>query len=184
MLGTRRFILLAVLVSLGVILLFTAGLYWLPEPQNDTLFAGPPQFIVLSLIVALGLYLRQVSVHALELRDKIQLGDAWKGQYQKRYATQKIRQLEKTSETIMLVSPFVILLTLFVGIRIASDDVCRFFYDSKHVPRAFYAGDLVIGIGLLAMLFGLGIAHFVARSRDSEIRALITSAEFRDTLGP
>ena len=182
--GTRRFIVLAVLIGLGTTLLFYAGLFWFPAPKNDTLFAGPPQFIVLSLIVALGLYLRQVNAHALELRDKIQLGDAWKGHYQKQYAAQKIRQLEKTSETIMLVSPFVILLMLFVGVRIASDDLCRFFFDSKHVPRALYAGDLVIGVSLLAMLIGLAVAHFAARAQDSKIRGLIISAEVRDTLGP
>lgn len=182
--GTRHLIVLAVLIGLVTILLFSAGLFWLPAPKNETLFAGPPQFIVLSLIVALGLYLRQVNVHALELRDKIQLGEAWKGPYQTQYAAQKVRQLENTSETIMLVSPFVILLMLLVGARIASDDLGRFFYEPKHIPRALYAADLVIGVTLFTMLIGLAIAHFVARAQDREIRQLIASAKLRDTLGP
>lgn len=180
----RRFVALLTIVCAGSIIVFFAGYRWLPTPKNIALFSGPPEFIVLSLIVALGLYLRQVNLHARELQEKIRDGAILTKPHEKLYVMEKMQQLENTSRTIMTVSPFVIFLMLIVGFRIAADDVCRFFYDEHHVPRVLYGFDLVIATGLFTMLSGLAVAHFRSRRHDLRIRGMIRSEEIRETLGP
>jgi len=47
------------------------------DPSVEPVLKGAPQFIVLSLVVAFAVYLRQVSTNASELRDKIKSGTMW-----------------------------------------------------------------------------------------------------------
>jgi hypothetical protein len=157
------------------------GIFWatfsLPVPTADPLFTGPPEFIVLSLIVALGLYLRQVNVHALESIDKIRHREIWKTPIERKYAAEKMKQLERTSDTIIFVSPFMICLSLVVGLRITADAILRFSFDARHPPRLVYATDLIIAFWLLATLLGLARAHFDARNEDNRLRRRIRSEE-------
>ena len=178
----RRVVVLAAAVILATAVILWTCFRLLPPPQNDPLFTGGPECVVLSLTVALGLYLRQANLHALDLRDKIENGEAMKNPHERKSADRKVRQLEKASDAIMLVSPYVILLMLIAGCRIVADDVCRFFYDAKHPPRILYAADAVIAFGLLGMLFGLVWAHFDARIEDGAIRRLIQAEKKRMAL--
>jgi hypothetical protein len=61
--------------GIGCSLVILVLLVWLlggpRSPVVVPLLSGPPAFIVLSLIAAFSLYLRQVSAGAVELRDKI-----------------------------------------------------------------------------------------------------------------
>lgn len=166
------------------VLVFLMGYRWLPSPKDTPLFTGPPEFIVLSLIVAVGLYLRQVNLRALELCEKILNGEYLTKPHERRYADEKTKQLADTSRMIMFVSPFMIFLMLVVGVRIVADNVCRLWFDKEHPPRTLYGFDLVISVGLAFMLIGLAIAHFVARTHDQRIRESIQIEAKRATLGP
>ena len=154
-----------------------AGYSWFPSPKSEPLFTGGPQLVILSLVVAIGLYLRQVYVYGLELRDDVLSGKIWTSPSEKKYAPEKTKQLQQTSDIIALVTPFLIIFTLIIGVRILLDDIGRFYWNPGEHPRFLYAFDFVIALGLLGTLMGLAAGHFISRSGDRKIRRLIERDE-------
>jgi len=101
-----------VLVVMVASLLFVAYRFWgiQRDPLVDPVLKGAPQFIVLSLVVAFAVYLRQVSTNASELRDKIREGNVWN--YPAAHSKQRMEALDGISEKISVAAPFMILLTI------------------------------------------------------------------------
>src|ERR1700688_1009092 len=70
----KKFWLIAAIFFVILVVSTIIAFRWLGDAryQNaDNLLKGPPQFIVLSLVVALAVYLRQLAAGAMEFRDKI-----------------------------------------------------------------------------------------------------------------
>jgi hypothetical protein len=61
----------------GVVSLVTWKYYSGIVISKEPLLKGPPEFILLALVVAFTAYLRQVHVSAIEQRDKIRKGEVW-----------------------------------------------------------------------------------------------------------
>jgi len=169
----RRFLLVGTIVAVA-----TASTFWMMPttmPKGEPLLSGPPQFVILSLIAALALYLRQVNLNAIDLRYKIQHGQLWNLSPESEYADEKAERLEETSNTIMLVSPFLFALILAVCGRIICDSFSRFSYESRTAPNAFYVLDCLIAVWLSLTFLGLTIADFVVRYKDNRIQRKIRS---------
>jgi hypothetical protein len=151
---------------------------FLIEPRDTVpLVSGPPEFIILAIIVALAAFLRQVGVQATELRDKIVVGDVWNYPPDSGYAKKKIAVAEKTCEAIRVVSPFMILMIVAVCGRIAWDAVVRLLYTQEANPPALYAADIALILYLCLILLGISIAHFLTAGEDAAIRAEARTAE-------
>ncbi len=137
--------------------------------------SGPPEFIILSLLAALALYLRQVNLNAADVQYKIRHGLLWNALPEERHRTEKMEHLQWTSDTIMAVSPFLFALILVVCGRIVYDSFSRIYYAPKLAPPALYALDCFI-VGCLTLNFaGLTIAHFVMRYKDDTLQDKIAA---------
>jgi hypothetical protein len=165
-----RLLAIAAIVAVVTALMLWKSRLWSPPSSNQLLLSGPPEFIVLALIVSLGLYLRQVSLHAVELADKIRNRETWATPSHEKLRDKKIEQLDETSAMIELVSPFMILLSIAVGVRIVCDSIFRFRDQIEAARRFLFSFDVIIAVGLLGTLMGLGYAHFDARRKDKRIR--------------
>jgi hypothetical protein len=121
--------------------------------QRDTsvepILKGAPQFIVLSLVVAFAVYLRQVSTNASELRDKIKRGKEWNYPLGAAHTEDKLQALDGVCEKIGITAPFMILLTIASAGRIVFDALLKF-------PRL-----ALLHIGWVLFLMDLGIALWV-----------------------
>lgn len=155
-----------ILAIMGLLL----GLCALPPPKGTPLLNGPPQFIMLAISVAFAAYLRQVSIHAAELRDKIRHGDVWNYPETESWAKNKMDELDLTSATISAITPFMFGFILLVSARVITDGVMRFHVLPGSHPKWLYVADVLLAIWLFLIFLGLTIAHFKARRADALIR--------------
>src|SRR2546428_13824851 len=73
--------------------------------NTDNFLKGPPQFIVLSLVLALALYLRQIGAGAMEFRDKIKNGKVPLYPTRQKFTEDKLDILEAIHENLSLTTP-------------------------------------------------------------------------------
>jgi hypothetical protein len=143
------------------------------DTRVDPLLKGPPQFIVLAIVVALAAYLRQVALGATDLRDKIRHNKIWnypmREPYFSEYTKEKIHFLEEIIENLKVASPFIILLFLAVAVRIVIDSLLRFLHDSASKPKWLFIVDFVIAEWLAVMFLSLMWTHLIARKKDENI---------------
>lgn len=144
---------------------------------NDPLLSGPPQFVILALIVAFAVYLRQVSLHAAELRERIVHGEAWNYPPTEDFAKDKMMEADKTCDLIRFVSPFMILMIIAVSCRIVCESWVRLIYPRGTTPAFLFSTDLFIAMCLFLGFFGLVMGHRTARSVDDRIRKAARKAE-------
>jgi hypothetical protein len=157
----------------GVIIAFVASIvvYFLMAPKgSDPLFFGPPQFVVLAILVAFGAYLRQLSLASADLRDKIRCGEVWNFPPTEEYAKAKMQQCDRVCDVIRFVTPFMILLLVAVSFRIVVEAILRIYYGKGQNPAFLYSVDLMVALCLFLGFLGLAIAHFKTRSEDEYIR--------------
>ena len=171
---------LRLLIVSVLLVISTAATLWItrdssPATTIQPLLTGPPEFVVLGLIVSLGLYLRQVSLHAVELSDSIRLREAWNKPPYEQLRDKKIEQLDETAATIEGVSPFMIAFNVVIAVRIILDSFSRLLGDDGNIRRMLFSFDLVIALALLGILVGLGFAHFDVRRKDKRIRKQLRS---------
>ena len=157
--GLIRFLLVVgISAALAVSILF----YIFVKPQgNDLLLSGPPEFIMLAIIVAFGAYLRQVSLYAAELRDRLIHGDVWNFPRGEEYTEAKIAEAENISNTIRLVSPFMILMILGVCARIVFDSAVRILCARGKTPPLLYC--LTLCSPYVYFLDSLGSRFLISR---------------------
>ncbi len=147
---------------------------------KDPLLKGPPQFILLTMIIGLSAYLRQVRAAAVELRDKIAAGSVWNYPLQPPYLVftrRKIRLLDEVSSTLTTISPFFILLFVAIATRAGFDAVDRLSELGGASTRVLYVVDLLIVGWVFLGVVGLAYSHFVSRVQDDKIRVVARSFE-------
>jgi hypothetical protein len=163
------------LIVAAIVVVASGVLFWLlpaaPSQGEPPLLNGPPEFIILSLLAALALYLRQVNLNAVDVRYKMRHGELWNAPPEKTYRAEKIKQLQWTSDTILRVSPFMFALILLVCGRIGCDCLRR-FYSASQLDLLYHL-DFLIVVWLSLTFVGLTIAHFVVRHKDGEIQEKI-----------
>jgi hypothetical protein len=113
-------------------------------PRGEPLLSGAPEFIILSLVAALALYLRQVNLDTLDLRYKIQHDELWNRPPEREYRNEKLERLRETSDAIMLASPFMFVVIIAVCIRIVWDGYDRFYFKWPQVSARLYKFDILI----------------------------------------
>lgn len=165
--------LLCIALAIAVVSVLTIRTIPRMTPKGDPLLSGAPQLVILSLISALALYLRQVNLNALELRYKIRHGEMWNLRPEIKYKKKRLSQLRMTSNAISLISPYMFVLMLIVCARIVCDAFSRFYYDSWEVPRLFYVADCLIVVWLSLGFVGLTYAHLSVRAVDDKIQMSI-----------
>lgn len=147
---------------------------------KDPLLKGPPQFILLALIVALSAYLRQVRSSAVEQRDKIANGDLWNYPMDSPFVSfteRKLELLDSVANNLTLATPFFIILFVILTIRAGLDAIDRFRDLGGWVARALCVADFIIVIWVLAIFIAITLSHFRARFRDDRIRAVARDHE-------
>ncbi len=160
-----------------VIVVATTAVAWklIPAsaPKGYPLFNGPPQFVILSLMTALALYLRQVNLNATEMLYKIRHRKLWNRTPESDYADEKAQRLEATSTIIMVVTPYLFGLILVACGRIIADSYSRFSYSATTAPNMFYKLDCLLTIWISLVFCGLTAAHFIVKRRDEKIRCKV-----------
>ncbi len=140
-----------------------------PIEHPTYLLDGSPQFTVLSLLIALSVYLRHVQSGARETWALIREGKVWNFPLRLSNTRAKLNALERTSETLNRVAPMMISLSLLTAGRIA---LAGFAAHLPHwVQVSLYFFDVLILISIAFLLIGLACVHLIARRNDSEIRA-------------
>jgi hypothetical protein len=171
---TRRLLTVVAIVVLASGILLRMLPARSPE-GNSPLLSGPPEFIILSLLAALALYLRQVNLNAADVHYKIRHGELWKAPPEDAFRPQKLKQLRQTSATILGVTPFMFVVILVVCGRIVYDTLCRYY--AKPWIEPLYALDFLIVVWLWFIFLGLTIAHFVVRYKDHHLQEQIAAAD-------
>src|SRR5262245_59105384 len=95
----------------GIIIFLLRNFAGGPQFPDDQILKGAPQFVVLSLVVVFAAYLRQVSVAAMEQRNKLLAGGLWNYPTDRNYdyVVDKARALDKTIYGLSLAAPFLII---------------------------------------------------------------------------
>jgi hypothetical protein len=156
--------------------------HWLSfsgTPSASPILSGPPEFIILAIILALAAYLRSIRGEAVRFRESIRSDSAWNYPLRKpyiHYSEAKMALLDGIVETLNIAGSFVIVLFVVVGIRILADSVLRFFGDAQKTAWLFVA-DFVIASWIVTIFVALTIAHGIARSHDDDIRAIAIDCE-------
>jgi len=136
------------------------------------LLSGPPAFILLSLVIAFAVYLRQGSNRAVELWTRIQAGEEKIYPIGRDHTNQKLTALENTHDNIDVAAPFLILLAVVVAVRIIADATLRF--PSPPYPvlaKILPVSDLIIVVWISSLFAILGFVHYSARRTDKSVRA-------------
>ena len=144
-----------------------------PKPKpGDLLLKGPPAFIVLSLVVALSVYLRQIDIAAVSTWDQIRAGGAFQYPLERSHTRAKLKALDQTDERLSTVAPFMIVLTIVIALRIVFDAVWRFQGEmAGWVMRVCFAADLLIVGSMLVVFLALAVLHAEAQRTEKRIRA-------------
>lgn len=147
---------------------------------SDPVLKGPPQFILLAIIVALSAYLRAVRSSAVEQRDKIAGGEMWNYPLESPYSAfteRKLELLERVAKTLTVISPFFIILFMVITGRAAISAFDRSNDPCSHITRVLWVVDFIIVAWVFFAFVGLASSHFVARRRDDWIRAVAKDSE-------
>jgi hypothetical protein len=150
------------------------------DKKTVPLFSGPPEFIILAIIIALAAYLRAIRAEAAKLRDTIKSGAVWNFPLREPYlslSTAKLVLLDEIIETLGIAGSFVIALFVVVGVRILADSILRFSSDEAQKSSWLFITDFVIACWIVAIFAALTIAHGRARSHDDDIRAIARDCE-------
>ena len=154
--------------------------------SKEPLLKGPPEFILLALIVAFTAYLRQVHMSAIEQRDKIRKGEVWNYPLHTpyhEYTKAKIEALDSVAESLAIASPFLVWLFVLAAFRIVVEAVLRLSPTSSlSYPRWLYIFDFAIAFWVLGIFIILALTHWHSRRRNAEIRAV--ERAFEDEVGP
>src|SRR5258708_4383034 len=127
-----------ILVIGTIVAMIVAIIFLFVKPRgSEPLLSGPPEFIFFAIIVAFAAFLRQLSLHATDLRDKIFHDEIWNFPPDKGYARDKMAEADKTSDAIRTVTPFMILMILLVCARIVCDSIVRIVCVPKGDPPHF-----------------------------------------------
>jgi len=159
-------------IVLFIVAAITSVVIWCfpgTAPNSEPLLSGPPEFIILSLIAALALYLRQVNLNTLDLRYRIFHQELWNLPPEQLYRMAKLQFLQQTSDAILVASPFMFLLILAVCAWIIGDVYSRFYYLPRRGPMILYQLDILIVVWLTLTFIGLTFAHFYVRYYDDQI---------------
>jgi hypothetical protein len=179
----HRYFLLALLVWITVICIsgvwmyhhfFSAG-----QKPGDPLLKGPPQFVLLALIVALSAYLRQVRSASVDQRDKIAEGKSWNYPLEEPYAVfthERMRILDSVASILTTASPFLILLFVVLSIRALLDAADRLSH-CPWITDVLCVADFLILVWVLMAFVFLASAHFRTRIQDDRIRAVARDFE-------
>lgn len=153
------------------------------EPR-DPLLKGPPQFILLALIVALSAYLRQVRSTAVEQHDKIANGGVWNYPLDSPYLVftkRKLKLLDGVANNLTVASPFFIVLFVVITGRAGIDALDRFRHPGGfEFTQILCIIDFIIVIWVFLAFLGLTVSHFITRIRDDRIRAV--ARDFEDEI--
>ena len=179
-------LILSIATAWGVIKLSHGAL----ADEAKPLFSGSPSFILLSLVAALSLYLRQVSMATADLRDNVYKGTEWNYPTEGTHAVvglAKMGTLERTRENLGIASPFLILLSVIVAFRIVVETIVQFKIPAlfSNVPWLRYVNvlpwrflvDVVIASWLSLVFLMLAIVHYWARRREERIRIYVRRHE-------
>lgn len=148
------------------------------EPSSDPILKGAPQFIVLSLVVAFAVYLRQVNTNASELRDKINSGQVWNYPVESDHAEDKMQALDGVCEKLGIAAPFLILLTIVAAGRIVFDALLKFpLLAQRKLNWILFLVDLGIALWIFLLFVALAIVHRKGRKRDDGIRIAVRADE-------
>jgi len=141
------------------------------DASVEPVLKGAPQFIVLSLVVAFAVYLRQVSTNASELRDKMKRGKEWNYPPGTAHTEDKLQALDGVCEKIGITAPFMILLTIAAAGRVVFDALLKFPpLASLHINWVLFLVDLGIALWVFFFFVALAIFHTRGRRRDNNIR--------------
>ena len=145
--------------------------------DNEPLFSGLAQLTVLTILVGLGVYLRQVSLAAADLRYSIMAGKIWYMPNNTPYAEKKKSQCEKTVVVIAALTPFLLALLFLICCRIVWEAYARMEYVKRDNPGVVYVVDLMIAWALLLLFSGLLVAHFLVRRGEADVTRHIRENE-------
>jgi len=135
------------------------------------LLSGPAAFTLLALVIAFGVYLRQVSNGAMDALTKIDAGKEEIYPPKKRHTELKINSLRSTNAKLDIVAPFMVLLAIVIVLRIMFDAVVRF-----PNPPEWALGvllplvDLVITIWVCLLFAVIGLVHYLLQRDDAIVR--------------
>ena len=148
-----------------------------PTPILD----GPPAFILLGFIVALGAYLRQVSVGAQNLIDEIESNrnDAFPyltAEGTPSHTEAKLSSLRTTRDSVAKVTPWMFVLMLSLALRISIYAVSHMGWPlpsllQEEEARRWF--DLVVSLSLIVLVLGLWFMHHRARTLDQRVRTIV-----------
>lgn len=149
--------------------------------MSPPIFSGPPIFVTLAILSALAVYLRQVSLSAQDLSDRIKgkhsttpfPWDRVEGDFRDR----KIRLLLEVRHTIYEATLGLSSLIFLVGVRI-------FLYaleplgasTSLLFHHTVVAFDLVLAASMVILLGFMWRAHTVSRGRDEQLRGEVEAS--------
>jgi len=176
------------LVNLGLPIAFVGVACWeyLRFARNPwacsgvaPLLSGPAQITLLALIIALAAYLRGVHTSAIGLRNQIRCGDVWAYPIDAEFTTKKLRHLDHIAESIRIASPFFIILSVALALRIMIDSRLRYLRYDPQCNQILLAADVGITLWLLVGIMALMITHFMARRKDSAIAKEARSREIK-----
>jgi len=136
------------------------------------LLSGPAAFTLLALVIAFGVYLRQVSNGAMDALTKIDAGKEEIYPPKKRHTELKINSLRSTNAKLHTVAPFMVLLAMVIVLRIMFDAVVRFPNPPEWALRVLSVWlplvDLVITIWVCLLFAVIGLVHHLFAARRSD----------------
>ena len=167
---TKRFWLLILTLVLSICVLVADE--WLGDSRDiHPLLEGPPQFIVLSLILAISAYLRQLSTSADAFWDQIREGEVFLYPLGEQHTVKKMHALEITCKRLAIVAPFMITLSIVVAARIVFDSILRFPNPPfEGVASLFPLVDFIIAVWMFSLFGALTVMHAKASERNENIR--------------
>ncbi|HKB68306.1 MAG TPA: hypothetical protein VKC61_20765 [Pyrinomonadaceae bacterium] len=143
--------------------------------DSTPILNGAPAFIVLGFTVALAAYLRQVSLHAQEIIDKIKSNAVGSFPYNEgksiaKHTKEKLQLLENTRSKIAKVTRPVFVLMFFIAIRLVLYAVSKLkFSQSADFLHFLHWFDLAISLSIMILVGGLWYMHESARTKDHYI---------------
>ena len=146
--------------------------------DSTPILNGAPVFIILGFTVALAAYLRQVSLNAQDVIERIKSNAIRSFPYDERniieeHTSERLKLLGKVHDSLSKVTRPLFILMLVISIRIILYSASRVVAsDSGNSLRFLHWFDVVISFSILGLICGLWLMHDRARKDDSRIRKL------------
>lgn len=176
----RRFwmpIAVAYLVAIG--LWARPWLVWVQSVSHarDPILTGPPAFILLALVIAFAVYLRQVSNRVEDQWTTIRINEARPYPLGESHTNDKLEGLTSTYDQLVLVAPFLIFVSIVLLMRLVFESILRFYTLPRWTVLAWTLPlvDFEIIAYLAALFIILGTLHYRARKNDKKVRRLTHS---------